>query len=207
MIKKIAVYIAFIVLVYGTDGQVPAVFAVTLDSSTGVSDPNYASFSADVGVTGYQDSKMFEYFSNSNGDFDNPVMSIGTSTILSYAIIGSFNSPGQYFKCSNTDVYTGVLNDAANSFLASPIATVSYRSDIPYHCTGDLIVNDRSNPFYIVLQYVPYDTRNSASGASTTPLFVQDAGNLTFEGYVILVFVFIGFIGYLWNKVHKKPYQ
>jgi len=205
MIKKIAVYIAFIALVYGTDGQVPAVFALTSDSS--VSDPNFASFNADIGVSNYPDSLSFEYFSNSNGDIDNPVIVIGTSTILSYTVVGAFTSPQQYFKCSNTDVYTGLLDEAANSFTASTISAVTYRSDIPYHCTGDLIVNDRSNPMYIAIQYVPYDTRKSPSGASTSPLFVQDAGNLTFEGYVILVFVFIGFIGYLWNKVHKKPYQ
>jgi len=109
---------------------------------------------------------------------------------------GQVNVPWQW---KYTTCQWGTFDDASYpttaDFYAVDSDTPAFNINIPYS-VQPLGVSLLGDPATVIID-----------NATATPLYTQDSGQLTMLGYIALVFVFIGFVGYIWNKMSaKKPW-
>lgn len=96
-----------------------------------------------------------------------------------------------------------------------PLPVSVYMADGSHRTWGDVAYGGM--PFTVTATSTFYTVPIFSSGkdfplkvtsSTSTPIYSQDSGNLTFGLAILLVFVFLGFVGYLYNKFtpKKKPW-
>jgi len=162
------------------------------------------------------DAKSIHYEQLANGN----TLALATTTsrtILSVQFDGA-GSPQMGLWCGGVNNHVDTVNDIYETHIVNVVTDVF----MEYHCDGQPVTTSMTSgsaPWgHYFVTYVDRDTRTTrdpldsftatVTSTSTSPLYVQDAGNLSFLLTILISLMFLMVVGFVYNNMtNKKPWH